>query len=63
MHDYAVVFCCRVLEIFGIDELIKSKNIIDLGLIRDIANPMDKEARCRVEMIAEMFRLSGHPEP
>lgn len=36
--------------------MIESTNTMDLGLIRDDANPLDKQVRYGDEMISEMFR-------
>lgn len=51
-----------VQELSGIDEMIEAMNTTNLGLIRDIANPLDKKERNRADMLAEMYRQSGQTE-
>lgn len=43
-------------EILGINELIEAIKITDLGLIRDAAKLMEKQARQGNNIMAEMFR-------
>lgn len=42
--------------------MIDSRNIKNLGLIQDHANPMAKQVRHKAEIIVEMFRQTGHDE-
>lgn len=43
-------------KILGINELIEHTNIIDLGLIRDDANSMARQARRGAEIIAKIYK-------
>lgn len=50
---------CRVHELPNIDIFDESKSATNLGLIRDIASPMARQASQGVVMIAEIFRSQG----
>lgn len=45
-----------VQQIPGVDELLEPIHTIDLGLNRDVANPMDRQARKRADMLANILR-------
>lgn len=45
MPDFVDVFGFGVQELPGIDEMIKSTNITNLGLIREATNPLAKKER------------------
>ncbi|KAF3656671.1 hypothetical protein FXO38_14028 [Capsicum annuum] len=51
VREFYVVYK-EVQEILGIDEMIEATKIIDLGLIRDAAKPMAREARRATDMMA-----------
>lgn len=40
----------------GVDELLEPANITDLGLIRDVINPMARQAMREDDMLAKIFR-------
>lgn len=49
-----IFFDTGVQELLGIDQFDEPKNCMDLGLIKDAANPMAREARWGAEMLDEM---------
>lgn len=48
-----------IQELPSIDELIEATKTINLGLIKDSGNLLDKEARRGADMLNEMYRQSG----
>lgn len=51
-----------VQEVLGIDEMLKTINTTDLGLIKDTANPLARQSKQGVEMLAELYRQSDQEE-
>lgn len=58
-YPYLITQLCLaagVWDLLGIKEIIDATNTSDLGLNRDTTNPMARQARQGVDMLAKMYR-------
>lgn len=60
-HSLLIKICLeeRVLGLPTVNQFDEPKSTKDLGLIRDIENPMAKQSRQGAEIIVEIFRSHG----
>lgn len=64
-YPYMITYICmvaEVLELLGIDKILEDTRTIDLGLIRDAANPLTQQARQAADMMAAIFPQGGQDD-
>lgn len=55
MYDTQIFLAVGVLELPGIDEIIKARRTFDTGHIRDVANPLARLVRHTVNIFVGLF--------
>lgn len=57
-----VCLATRVLKFPRIDEIIEAQMIFDIGLIREVANPLAQPARQAIDIFEGLFPKDGQTE-